>query len=291
VEERSGGRVKFTMEYSSGLYTPEKGFEAVGKGIVGAHLTTLSYSAGMDPRLGLCNTVMIPKTVADFADLQSSGDLYKMIDEAAQKNGVKVLMAANIPPELLMVKDRPVTKLEDVKGLKVRAPGILEMDMMNQMGAAPMQVVSSEIYVSLQKGALDAAVAPMTSVVSYKLNELIKYITDFNLVYMSLHYCINLDQWNSFPADIQAIFVQAAKETVSTIAPANYGAIEKGAYALCEKSGVKIVTLADGEAVKFVDKGAKPAVEAQANRLGATYGPAYLKAMKDFYKKIWGKDW
>jgi TRAP-type transport system periplasmic protein len=71
----------------------------------------------------------------------------------------------------------PVVKPADAKGLKIRG-GSREMDMMfKAAGAATSNMPSNEIYISMQTGAIDAAVTSTSSLISFKLEELSKGLT------------------------------------------------------------------------------------------------------------------
>jgi TRAP-type C4-dicarboxylate transport system substrate-binding protein len=69
---------------------------------------------------------------------------------------------------------KPIVEPQDAMGQKVRG-GSREMDMvLKQAGAAVMSLPSSEIYQSMQTGALDAAMTSSTSLISFRLEEVSK---------------------------------------------------------------------------------------------------------------------
>ena len=77
----------------------------------------------------------------------------------------------------IATRGTPILKPDDAKGLKIRG-GSREMDMMfKAAGAATSNMPSNEIYISMQTGAIDAAVTSSTSLISFKLEELSKGLT------------------------------------------------------------------------------------------------------------------
>jgi len=66
---------------------------------------------------------------------------------------------------------------EDAKGMKVRG-GSREMDMMfKDAGASVLSLPSNEIYAAMQTGAMDAALTSSTSLISFRLEEVSKFLT------------------------------------------------------------------------------------------------------------------
>lgn len=100
---------------------------------------------------------------------------------------------------------KPITKLEDLKGVKIRAFGPVQTKTFERLGAVPLDIAGPEVAVALQTGSISA--------VSTSLNK--GYIQTFGLVencpnvlltplgYNLGFWAINTDWWNGLPADIQ----------------------------------------------------------------------------------------
>ena len=74
-------------------------------------------------------------------------------------------------------RTKPLVKPEDAKGMKVRG-GSREMDMMfKDAGASVLSLPSNEIYAAMQTGAMDAALTSSTSLISFRLEEVSKFLT------------------------------------------------------------------------------------------------------------------
>ena len=72
---------------------------------------------------------------------------------------------------------KPLVSPEDAKGMKVRG-GSREMDMMfKDAGASVLSLPSNEIYAAMQTGAMDAALTSSTSLISFRLEEVSKFLT------------------------------------------------------------------------------------------------------------------
>lgn len=70
----------------------------------------------------------------------------------------------------------PINTLEDMKGLKLRAAGMLGA-FATALGATPINLDPAEQYIALQRGTIDGLIFPIYSTRAYRLHEVIKYIT------------------------------------------------------------------------------------------------------------------
>jgi TRAP-type C4-dicarboxylate transport system substrate-binding protein len=93
---------------------------------------------------------------------------------ADEYKDVKVL-ALVVTPGSLFSSKKPITKLEDVKGLKVRAANKIVADVITALGGAPISVPVPETYQALQTGVVTAVVAGWVVVNNFKLYEVVNY--------------------------------------------------------------------------------------------------------------------
>jgi TRAP-type C4-dicarboxylate transport system substrate-binding protein len=74
-------------------------------------------------------------------------------------------------------RGKPLVQPEDAKGMKVRG-GSREMDMLfKDAGSSVVSLPSNEIYAAMQTGAMDAALTSSTSLISFRLEEVSKFLT------------------------------------------------------------------------------------------------------------------
>ncbi len=89
---------------------------------------------------------------------------------ADEYKGVRVIGLAVTPGSLISSK-KPITSLDDMKGLKVRAANRMVADVITALGGAPISVPVPEIYQSLQKGVINACVAGWTVANNFRIYE------------------------------------------------------------------------------------------------------------------------
>ena len=90
------------------------------------------------------------------------------------------------------------------QGLKFR---IMESDVLQeqilQIGGNPQKMAFVEVYQALQTGAVDAQENTWSNIYSSKFYEVQKYLTETNHGYIGYLVAVNLDFWDSLPADIR----------------------------------------------------------------------------------------
>lgn len=110
---------------------------------------------------------------------------------------------------------REVKGLADLKGLRVRCSGGYDAKHITDVGGKVVFIPGSETYSAMQKGAIDVNFAPVTTYYKYRLfetakNNFIIKLPMFNGTFGLL--TMNLNKWNSLPADVQQTITSVRKE-------------------------------------------------------------------------------
>ena len=101
---------------------------------------------------------------------------------------------------------RPVAVPADLRGMKMRVPkGALFNDLFRTLGAVPVTVNSIDIYAALQDGRADAQENPLALVDSFRLYEVVKYISMTSHMWSGFNQMAHLPTWQRLPADIQEV--------------------------------------------------------------------------------------
>jgi tripartite ATP-independent transporter DctP family solute receptor len=110
---------------------------------------------------------------------------------------------------------RPITKPEDLKGLRMRTPPIdMTLRTFKALGANPQQVAYTETYMALKTGVVDAQENPFSNTVDMKFYEVQKYLSVVNWQLHPDPFYVNPAWYNSLPSDLKAIFDSVAESTM-----------------------------------------------------------------------------
>lgn len=212
VEKRTNGQV--VVEYFPGqtLTKANQVYDGVVTGLSDIGLALFGYTPGRFP---VMEAVDLPLGyTSGMAATLVVNDVYKKFNpKELQDTQVMYLHAHG--PGVLHTKDKPVKKLEDLKGLKIRGHGTLTK-IAKALGATPVAMPMPETYQSLQKGVIEGALYPMEANKGWKLGEVTDYTTAcFSMAYTSSFFVVmNKDKWNSLPVDTQKIIGEINQEWI-----------------------------------------------------------------------------
>lgn len=252
VKEKSDGRLQISTFYAGDLVPSDDTFKATSQGMIEMAQTCGVLWSGEMPILGL--EFGLPfgfkGTLEEVENLVAKTGLYQLWKDAYGAKNCHLLGIHTYGPYPAIASNEPVRRIDDFKGLKVRA--ILEIaDLMKELKAAPGYVPGGEIYMALKLGTFDAATYSVDAIRGFKWNEVIKY-------YILPYWCdwyfgdiiINQQAWASLPPDLQDIL-----KTAMT----NYGQKNKEVYSKeveivknqASELGYEVITMPDEDVAKM----------------------------------------
>jgi TRAP-type C4-dicarboxylate transport system substrate-binding protein len=172
-------------------------------------------------------------------------------------------------PQIIATKAKPVRKLEDLKGLKIRGAGKIG-DTVKALGATPVPVEMADAYDGLQRGVVDGILDAMETWRGWKLGELVKHATlsqrGAGLVF-TFYVIMAKDKWDALPNDVKTVFIQVSAEWKD-----KYGLtanqIDIAGRDFFKEKGGQVYPLSDEE-VKRWQKAVEPVIAQQAKDLEA----------------------
>ena len=176
-------------------------------GIFGETLTTF----------GASKTIFMatPYLLKDAAQLHkvAGGEIGKEIEaQVVEKVRIRPIAYFERGPRDL-TSNRPIKTPDDLKGLKVRVPNVpLFVDTWQALGAKPIPMAFSEVFTSLQQGAIDGQENPYALIKSANLFEVQKFLNKTGHVRSWIYVCIGEKRLKSLPEDLQKVVLDAAKE-------------------------------------------------------------------------------
>jgi tripartite ATP-independent transporter DctP family solute receptor len=146
---------------------------------------------------------------------------------------------------------RAVTKMSDIKGLKIRTlENQLHIKLWRTLGANPTPMAFSQLYSGLEQGVVDGQENPYGNVVSSKFFEVQKYLTNTGHIYNANIFLVSKIFWDSLSATEQAAVQKAATEARDYQRDLNEKE-DQESVAILTKNGMKISDLAAGEKEKI----------------------------------------
>ncbi len=175
VSKRSGGEIAAEIYPNSSLIKTVAQFSAMRKGALDISLYPMPYAGGEVPET---NIALMPGLVTTYDQGMrwKKEPVGKALSDFLADKGI-ILLTWVWQAGGVASRSRPLVTPDDAKGLKVRG-GSREMDMVLQTaGASVLSVPSNEIYTAMQTGACDAGITSSTSLISFRLEEVSKFLT------------------------------------------------------------------------------------------------------------------
>ncbi|WP_090113081.1 TRAP transporter substrate-binding protein [Limimaricola pyoseonensis] len=213
VAEMSDGRIAVEMLPVESIVAHNETQDAIAAGILDGHVTDTSYFAGKDAAFGL-----IANPVGAWSDPQQMFDFMEnggaeLMNELVEPYGLHFI-GATTPGLEAFVSKVPLEGVDDLKGLKMRAPEGLVQQVFAAAGAAPVNLPGSEVFTSLDKGVIDAADYTVFSTNQAQgMHDVAPHP-----VYPGFHsmplveISMNKDKWDALPEDLQQVLEQSVKE-------------------------------------------------------------------------------
>jgi TRAP-type C4-dicarboxylate transport system substrate-binding protein len=269
VEEASGGRLKFELYPAMQLGgAPPDLYDQAKDGVVDLIWTVLGYTPGRFPKSEVFELpFMVTKAEATSVAFQQYVEA-NSIDEFA---GVKLLCVHTHGPGLFHTKD-PVTKLEDLKGMKIRGGSSIINDMLGRLGAEPVGMPVPQVPEALSTGVISGTTIPWEVTPALKVAELVRNHTGFSgthgLYTQTFAFTMNLDRYNSLPDDLKALIDQNAGVETARAFGATMDAGDAVGLKIAQDAGNNIVTLDEAETQRWKDA-SQATIDAWYEKAGA----------------------
>src|SRR5262245_10485181 len=197
---KAGGRITVQHFPAGQLANDADMAVAVPTGKVKIGWTTLALWSGLIPDVRV-GDVPSGLTMAQFgAAIAGPEGLRAVLDREFQEKAAKILAITDLGP-VVIVSNKQVKAPSDLKGVRIRVFSEGTAALFRELGAAPLQIPFGDIYQSLQKGTIDAALIGFPGVKSQRMYE----ITKFLLIPASFcgtglqGYVANLPWWQGIP--------------------------------------------------------------------------------------------
>ena len=220
----SGGAMKVTV-YGAGELVPAfESFDAVSNGSADIYHGAEYYWVGKSPGFAFFTAIPFGMTAMEIMAWTEYGGGQELWDELSKGYNIKPFCAGNSTHQLGGWYKKEINSLEDMRGLKIRMPG-LGGEVLRRIGASAVAIAGGEIYQALQSGAIDGTewVGPWNDL-AFGFHREAKYYywPGFHEPGAQLAAGINLDLWNSLSPQEQAI-LRAACHQANHLSIAQYG--------------------------------------------------------------------
>ena len=211
VAEKTNGHVTVSVFGNGQLGTEKEMLEQVVQGVTqGMRGGQFDFS----PRLLMFTAPFLTNTRAEVTALLQSDLAKKVCAEAEETTGTVIINLCDAGGYRQFSNNKhPITKPEDLQGLKMRTNGMKTIDMtFIALGATTTTIPYADLYMGLKTGIADGQENPWVNVMGMKFYEVQKYFTQVNYQFHPDPFYVNADWWNSLPEEFRTIIAECATE-------------------------------------------------------------------------------
>ncbi len=251
VKALSGGEIEVEVFPSGQMGTHTQCQEMVSTGALDFYPTTAGLVSVFDPNRTQ-ELIELPSLFDNYSQAYGfmDTDFVAKIYEPLQKRGIQYLATWCNGFRHMTNSKRPISKPEDMNGLKIRVvKSEMSMKIVSAMGASPVPMDYSELYTALGSGVVDGQENPFMNIYASKFYEVQKFMSVTKHQYSTLPIIFSKKRWDSLSDEHRKAVKQAALES-ATFMRKKVGANEGNQRAAMEKAGMKINEVADPEAFR-----------------------------------------
>ena len=280
VAAKSGGKIKVQEFAASQLGNELQQQSALQGGVQEMLVASTTSLAGIVKEFGLFDFPFLFSN-ARQADAMVDGPLGKMISERLAEKGVVVLGFFDLGFRNVTNGKRPITKAEDLEGLKLRViPNPVFLETFKTFKANPIPMPFAELYGALESKAVDGQENPYSVILSSKFYEVNKYVSATNHVYATNPVQVSKRFWDKLSPAEQKLLQDAAIEAQNYQRVVSREAAGKAVDELKAK-GMAYNEIAPAELARM-----RAEVKPVHDKFAASYEPAVVNLFKSELERV-----
>ena len=285
LKEKSGGRLNITI-FPANVMGPVQNYVDYARTGV-ADITWFLHGA-TPGRFPMTEIVQLPYMVGSAeigTQTLNDPEVLKLL--APEYEGLKILYLLTHQPGNLHTTGKPVHKVEEIKGLRIRFASVTIKSFIAALGGTPVGVPPSGIADALQKGTIDGCFVDYGGADSaFHLGGIVKYTTEMYSYVSSFGVVMNPSSFAKLPPDLQKLIEDTTRPRVREIGKLWDSADAPGKKYLVSEGDTPIVLAPDQDAL-FKKIGAEDAAKVLAELdkkgLPASKVHAAMKAAAEKY--------
>jgi TRAP-type C4-dicarboxylate transport system substrate-binding protein len=146
----------------------------------------------------------------------------------------------------------PIKKLEDFKGVEIRASG-MAAQALGAWGAIPVGMPFPAFPEALQKGVVKGMFSGVDLLQDFNFAEMLPYVTLVKEISWPFAVFMNIDTWNSLPKDVQKVLDDLSREHAEWTGTYHDGRVQEATEWAKKTYNVKVFELSKQERARWIE--------------------------------------
>ena len=285
LEKNTAGKMKCNF-LPRGVTGAPGTYDAIKNGLADISFTVHGYTPGRFVYTQMAELPFLGNT-SEPLSIAYSRVAAKYPEFAGEHQGVKVLAFFTHGPGIVFNTKRPITKVDDLSGLKFRVGGGMVNEISKTLGMNVTLKPAPDSYELLSGGVMDGTLFPAESTESFKIDKIIRYATTFpgGLYNTSFVFMMNQGKYDKLTPEEKKAVDAISGETAARIFGRGWDKVDTRALALMQANGV-VVTKADAKFVADVKAKTAPLEQAWIKSAEAKGMKNPAKVLAEFRAEI-----
>jgi TRAP-type C4-dicarboxylate transport system substrate-binding protein len=247
IKERTDGKVRISL-YEGTLGAPKDYWEMVkGNAVQFAYLTDSAHAS----RMPIIDLLQLPFEIKDLEDITNVTNEWAKAGYMKEvTDAFKLLGFTSVSPNTIFTKNKKLSTMADLKGLKIRVNTKLVGQVVSTLGGTGVSMPAGEVYMSLQTGVIDGAVTGIVAFTDRRFYEVCKYALQATLLVGSVATVMNKETWEGLPKELQNLITEVMNKEIA-------GHIKRGKaeendkWEVARKAGVTVYAISAEEQARW----------------------------------------
>jgi tripartite ATP-independent transporter DctP family solute receptor len=282
VDAKSGGKLKVTVFPGGALGSDQANVSALQGGAIEMASMNSGIFASLVKEFAIYDFPFLFANPRE-ADAVVDGAFGKSLHAKLEEKGLVGLGYYELGFRHLTNSKRPITKVEDIAGLKLRViPNPINLDWVSALGANPTPLPFPELYAALEQKAVDGQENPVATINGAKLFEVQKHLALTSHQYNPQSIVVSKKFWDGLSADEKKLLQDAANESIKYQREQSRSAAA-GILDQLKKGGMQVTELPPAEVAKLREK-MKPVIAKHSASVGETTVSAVMAELDKLRK-------
>jgi tripartite ATP-independent transporter DctP family solute receptor len=240
IEEYSDGRIQAEIYPNAQLGNDSEMADLVVSGALDAFVTSINLVTNYAPRL---RAVILPYMFENNTDFRKAREALwdDFNDYCIRKANMRLITMWDSGYRHVMSRS-PVNQLSDLKKLKFRVPpSPIMVEMVKSWGISPTPVEWSELFNAMQLGVVDAFEVDDSVLISARMNEVVKYITNNDHILQVSVLMMSEETYKKLPPDLQKAVDRASKDSMPRVDARSAAILEEAVEVSKKEHGVQFL--------------------------------------------------
>ena len=284
VQEKSNGRIEVQLFPAGQLGNFGEMAQSVINGDIEVAIINTIPMSGFYKKAIMFGMPGVFSSMDECNEILNTGWGADFNSKMEKKLGINILAHYSVGFRHFTNSVKEVKLPGDAKGLTFRVmESPVSIKMVEALGANPVPIPSSEMYLAMQNKVVDGQENPIGAIIQDRTYEVQKYLVldgHFTSAEMTI---INGDFYNSLPDDLKTVIDEAGKAGMQA-ATKTVKEKEVSGLKFLQEQGMTVTELTEDERAQWLALISKPTEEYVRSKMGDEEVDALLNAVKEYRK-------